>query len=340
MIPVLAEQAAHVTVFQKTPQYVVPLRNAPKDPMVELSDKQNFNDYWENFYKFPFGIDFKASETFNQMGPEKYRNELEARWEKGGFYFLGSSVDLFFSQEASSSTGEFIIEKIHSIVKNPRTAELLSPTCPYVCKRPIMGTNYYETYNRENVHLHSLVEAPISEFTEHGIITADGTEHHLDILIMATGFDLFSAPLRIDIRGKGGHTLRQKWTENRKTYLGIQTANFPNLFLVAQIGSPAVLSSLPTSIDQHVQFIGDLITYMRKNQKNSVEPSEKAEQDYTDQLLSIVNMSLLTKPECNSHYLGSNIPGKHRQINVYLGFNTYTEKINEVGKNYEGFIFS
>jgi len=340
MIPLVAEQAAHLTVFQKTPQYVVPLGNVPKDPMEDLFDKQNFHELSESFFKEPLGVPiYQTNETFNQMGTEKYRNILQARWEKGGLPILGSSADIFFSQEASSYTEEFIREKIRSTVKNPQIAELLSPSYPYICKRPVFGTNYYETYNRENVHLHSLAEAPISEFTEHGIITADGMEHKLDILIMATGFDLFGAPFRMHIRGKGGQTLRQKWAEIQNTYLGIQTANFPNLFFVAQIGSPSVFSNIVASIYQHVQFVGDLVAYMRKNQKNSVEPSEKAEQDYSHHLQAIADASLFTKPGCNSFYLGSNIPGKPRHLNIFLGVNSYTEIINEV-KNYEGFIFS
>jgi cation diffusion facilitator CzcD-associated flavoprotein CzcO len=246
---------------------------------------------------------------------------------------------LTVNEEANETLSEFIRQKIKEIVHDPEVAEKLSPTYFYGTKRPIQDTNYYETYNRENVSLVDVKANPIVEITPKGIRTTDG-KYELDIIIFATGYDAMTGSLfKIDIRGKDGLTLKEKWEngEQTKTYLGIATSGFPNMFMITGPESPSVLSNVPTSIEQHVEWILDCIEYLQKNDIDILEAKEEAEEEWSKHCREVAEATLFTKTE--SWYTGANVPGKPQRFLIYLGgVGPYREKCSDVAsKGYVGF---
>jgi cyclohexanone monooxygenase len=225
-------------------------------------------------------------------------------------------------------------------VKDPETAEKLLPVDhPFASKRALIDTNYYETYNRDNVTLVDIRHDPIEEITPKGIRTADGEEYELDIIVFATGFDAMTGSFfRIDIRGKDGLPLKEKWAEGPKTYLGLASAGFPNMFMITGPGSPSVLSNMPVSIEQHVEWISEFIEHARERGIDVIEADAKAEEEWVQHVNDVANQTLYTL--ANSWYLGANIPGKPRVFMPYPGgVGVYREKCDEVAANgYEGFI--
>ncbi|MGH7894801.1 MAG: flavin-containing monooxygenase, partial [Candidatus Binatia bacterium] len=231
---------------------------------------------------------------------------------------------------------EFIRAKIRGIVHDPAVAEALTPQDVVGCKRLCSDTGYYETFNRPNVTLVDVRRSPIEEVTKHGLRTKDAA-YELDCIVFATGFDAMTGALmNIDIRGKAGITLERKWAEGPRTYLGVATAGFPNLFIITGPGSPSVLSNMVPSIEQHVNWISACIVYMRGRDLGRIEPTVEAENAWVDHVNEVAGGTLY--PSCNSWYLGANIPGKPRVFMPYLGFPVYVQKCDEVAaKGYEGF---
>jgi cation diffusion facilitator CzcD-associated flavoprotein CzcO len=274
------------------------------------------------------------------VSDEERRATYERLWaEEGGFKFIyGSYFDLLFNKASNDTAAEFIREKIREIVKDPVVAEKLSPKdYPYGTKRPPIDTGYFETFNRDNVTLVDLRESPITEVIPTGIRTT-AADYDLDVIVFATGFDAMTGSLlKIDIRGEGGVSLREKWEAGPRTYLGLQIAGFPNMFTVTGPGSPAVLANMPTAIEQHVDWIGNCIGYMRANGMTRIEATEEAEEAWVDHVRDVASMTLY--PEANSWYLGANIPGKKRVFMPYVGgFLPYTTRCAEVAeRGYEGF---
>lgn len=241
--------------------------------------------------------------------------------------------------EANETASEFIRDKIRSTVKNPATAAKLTPTDhPFASKRPPIDTNYFETFNRENVSLVDLKASPIEEITPTGIRTGD-CEYALDMIVFATGFDAMTGPLlKVDIRGSGGRSLRQDWAAGPHTYLGLQTAGYPNLFTLTGPGSPSVLTNNPVAIEQHVDWVSDCIQYMRAEGLRRIEATEDAAQDWVRQVNEAAAQTLL--PMANSSwYLGANIPGKPRVFMPYAGGMAHYAKIcaDVARDNYRGF---
>ena len=216
---------------------------------------------------------------------------------------------------------------------------MLTPRTVVGCKRLCSDTEYYATFNRPNVTLVDLRSSPIEEVFAHGLRTKD-QEYELDCIVFATGFDAMTGALtRIDIRGSGGTTLEHKWAEGPRTYLGVATAGFPNLFIITGPGSPSVLSNMVPSIEQHVNWISACIDFMREHDLGRVEPIVAAEDAWVSHVNEVANATLY--PSCNSWYLGANIPGKPRVFMPYLGFPAYVEKCDDVAaKGYEGFALS
>lgn len=341
-IPHFAAQAEHLFVFQRTANYSVPAHNQPLDPEIVATIKADYETFRAQNKLMQSGFGARIPRNLDQSAldvPVEERDSIyEARWQHGGLPFLGAFNDLLFSGEANDTAAEFVRQKIRDVVRDPAVAELLAPKGAVGCKRMCVDTGYYETFNRPNVTLVDVSESPIEEITPTGLRVGDEA-YDLDCIVFATGFDAMTgALLKVDIRGRGGQRLGEKWAEGPKTYLGLQTAGFPNLFTITGPGSPSVLTNMLPSIEQHVDFIADCMQYMRERGVRVVEPSRDAEEEWVAHVNAVAGMTLL--PTCNSWYLGANIPGKPRVFMPYLGFPGYVAKCEDVvAKGYEGFEF-
>jgi cation diffusion facilitator CzcD-associated flavoprotein CzcO len=340
-IPILAEQAEHLYVFQRTPNYAVPARNAPMDPRVQQAIKADYAGLRQRAKQMGNGIQYPVNEASAlEVMEQERRREYEFRWERGGLSFLGSFADLLLKKEANDTAAEFIRAKIRDVVNDPAVAATLSPQTIFGCKRLCIDTGYYETFNRPNVSLIDLNRAPIDGITPDGL-RAGGETYELDAIVFATGFDAMTGALRkIDIRGKGGKRLNEKWAEGPRTYLGVAMADFPNLFTITGPGSPSVLTNMLPSIEQHVDWITDCIVYAQERGLGSIEPTLAAEHEWMMHVTEVANATLF--PLCNSWYVGANIPGKPRVFMPYIdGFPRYVETCNRIAADgYTGFALS
>ena len=336
-IPILAERAGHLYVFQRTPNFSMPARNTPMDPEYQARAKADYPAFREPFVSGMFGLDFNPNDRLGADATPEERNAVfEERWRAGGLGVVGAFADLFVDPEVNEAAAEFIRGKIRETVKDPEVAELLCPDTPVGCKRPCADTDYFETYNRPDVTLVDIRDAPIEEIDETGLFTG-GRHYELDCIVFATGFDAMTgALLRIDVRGRGGTALGEKWAEGPKTYLGLQVAGFPNFFTITGPGSPSVLANMIPGIEQHVNWIADCIEHMRERGLGRIEATPEAEADWVRHVNEIADRTIY--PTCNSWYVGANIPGKPRVFMPYLGFPRYVAKCERVVANgYEGF---
>jgi cyclohexanone monooxygenase len=341
-IPLIAEQADQLYVFQRTPNYSVPAQNGPMPPELQRRIKARYADFREQNKQMivGFGVRHPRNDGFVfDLRPEEREQQFERHWQLGGLLFGGAFGDLFTDPEANEEASRFVRNKIREIVQDPDVAARLSPDTSILCKRLCADTNYFATYNRDNVHLVDVKASPIEEITETGLRTAE-VEYPLDCLVYATGFDAMTGALeRMEIKGREGKTLKDKWAEGPRTYLGLETAGFPNLFTITGPGSPSVLTNMLPSIEQHVEFIADCISYMRQRELHLIEACPEAEELWVAHVNEVADMTIY--PSCNSWYLGANIPGKPRVFLPLLGFPDYVAKCNEVVANdYEGFMLS
>lgn len=339
VLPEVAKEAAHVYVFQRTPNYAIPGRNRPLDPEFVREVKEKYDEIWEAARRSLAGFAITPPDrSAMAVSPEERQRIFEEAWEKGGFGFLFTFNDLTLSQASNDAAAEFIRAKIREIVKDPQVAERLAPyDHPFGTKRPPLEHGYYEAFNRDNVTLVDVRRAPIVAVTPTGLRTAEA-EYELDALIFATGFDAMTGSLlRIDIRGRGGLPLREKWAEGPRTYLGLATAGFPNLFMITGPQSPSVLSNMPVSIEQHVEWIAGCIRYMLERDLQIIEAEEQAEENWVKHVTEVAEQTLY--PKANSWYVGANIPGKPRIFYPYVGgVGTYRQICDDVAeKGYEGF---
>jgi cation diffusion facilitator CzcD-associated flavoprotein CzcO len=340
-IPVIAQEASDLTVFQRTANYIIPARNAPVPPDVTEARKADYDAIWERVRQSYFGFELNLLEKGAlESTDEEIERELMARWKDGGFgIWLGSYVDIFFQDEANAKVREFLHARIREAVDDPETAELLIPDDhPFGVKRNPLDTHYYETFNLDHVHLVSVRSNPIAEITEKGVRLEDGSEHEFDAIVYATGFDAMTGPVNnIDIRGRGGERLREKWAEGPRTYLGLMSAGFPNLFSITGPQSPSVLSNMPVSIEQHVEYIGRIIGDLRERGADTIEPTREAEDAWVAHNQELAEATLF--PTADTWYMGANIPGKPRVFMPNLDFvGPYRAKCDEVAENdYEGF---
>ena len=339
-IPVIASQAGHLTVFQRTPQYTIPARHGTVTPEFLEEVKGRYDEIFEQTRNSMGGTPYPEPErSALDVDDEERRAIYEAAWEQGGFKFaLTTFNDVRFDRRANDTAAEFVRSKIREIVDDPETAEKLVPRDhPFGSKRTLIDTNYYETYNRDNVDLVDIRHAPIEEITASGIRTRDG-EYELDVIVFATGYDgMTGAFNRIDIRGRGGVALREKWAEGPKAYLGLSPAGFPNMFMITGPGSPSVLSNMPPTIEQHVEFVSDFLAYMREHGVESAEADAEAEAAWVDHVNETASRTLYMLAD--SWYLGANIPGKPRVFMPYAGgLGVYRQKCDEVAAaGYEGY---
>ena len=337
-IPIIAETADHLTVFQRTPNYAVPAQNRPIDPEVQAAVKADYPALRARAKRTRNGIDFPVPTTSALALSAAEREAVyESRWAMGGLSFMTAFTDLLVDKRANDTLAAFIRKKIRTIVKDKKIADMLSPGSIVGCKRLCVDTGYYRTFNRANVTLVDLGRTPIEMVVEEGVKT-EKKSHRLDILILATGFDAMTGALdRIDISGRRGQTLSEKWADGPKTYLGLAIAGFPNLFTITGPGSPSVLTNMLPTIEQHVEWIADCIAYLRDNGIGEIEASAAAEAAWVDHVGEVAEGTLY--PQCNSWYLGANVPGKPRVFMPYPGFPPYVEKCNQVAAGgYEGFV--
>ena len=318
--PVIAEQAAHLTVFQRTPNYSVPARNGPMSKEQQRQIKTDYAEIRAKSRASTNGHPFAMSEQSALDASAEEREALyEAAWQQGGLRFRATFKDILSSKEANETASAFIRSKIREIVKDPAVAERLTPADhPFASKRPPIDSNYFETFNRDNVLLVDVRAAPIQEVTPKGVSTSDA-EYDLDIIVFATGFDAMTGPLlALDIKGEGGASLRDMWSAGPRTYLGLQTAGFPNLFTITGPGSPSVLTNMPTAIEQHVDWIANCIAYMREHGLARIEATAAASDQWVEHVNDAANATLLPMAS-SSWYLGANVPGKPRVFMPYAG---------------------
>ncbi len=340
-VPVIAEESKHLTVFQRTANYSVPARNVPLTDEFKAYIKEHFDEIKECMHTTPNGHSFRIRDrsVFDVDDQERLKI-YEAAWEKGGLEFRASFQDLLFSKEANDTAKEFIIGKIREIVNDPETADKLTDIDhPYAAKRPPIDSEYFEAYNRDNVELIDVRSDPIKEITPTGLRLESGAEFDLDIIVFATGFDAMTGPLLgLNITGRDGLKLKDAWSAGPRTYLGLQSVGFPNLFTITGPGSPSVLCNMPVCIEQHVEWITQCIDDLRQNEIAQIEAKPDAVDTWVAHVNDAAHATLL--PEAgHSWYLGANVPGKPRVFMPYAGgMDVYRQKCSEVAaNNYEGF---
>jgi cation diffusion facilitator CzcD-associated flavoprotein CzcO len=339
-IPVIAQTAGHLTVFQRTPQYTVPARHGTVDKAFLDDVKTRYDDIYEACRQSAGGMPYEVTERSALAVTDEERTAIyEKGWQEGGFKFLITTFgDIAIDRRANDTASEFIRSKIRETVKDPEVAEKLAPVDhPFMSKRPLIDTNYFDTYNRDNVTLVDIRHSPIQEITPTGIRTEDA-EYELDMIIFATGFDAMTGTFnRMDIQGVDGELLKEKWAGGPLTYLGVSTAGFPNLFMITGPGSPSVLSNMPVSIEQHVEWISAAIEHMEAEGIETMEADAQAETEWVAHVNDIASQTMFMLAD--SWYLGANIPGKPRVFMPYPGgVGAYRQKCDEVtAAGYEGF---
>ncbi|HYH30375.1 MAG TPA: NAD(P)/FAD-dependent oxidoreductase [Pseudonocardia sp.] len=340
VVPEIADQVAHMYVFQRTPNYDLPGWNRPLDQEYVQKTKETYKEIWQRMRESPLGLPYDVAErSALEVDAEERRRVYETAWGKGGFRLGGETfTDLLTDEEANETASEFVRSKIRERVHDPEVAELLAPKDhPFFTKRPPLEHGYYEAFNRENVELVNVRRSPIEAITPTGVRTRDG-EYEVDSIIYATGFDAMTGALfKLGIRGRDGVPLTEKWAEGPRSYLGLAVHGFPNLFTLTGPQSPSVLTNMTAAIEQHVDWVTDCVRYMRERDLDRIEPLPEAEDDWVAHHTEVGDATLL--PRANSWWVGANIPGKRRTLYPYLGgLGTYRETCDRIAANgYEGF---
>jgi cyclohexanone monooxygenase len=344
LVPVLAQRAGSLTVFQRTANFVIPAQNHDLDDDFRADIKRNYSQIWEQIDRHAFAMPMEVTGRLYRDFTEEQREAIfEEGWRRGGFRFLFETFDdVMVDNECNEAASEFVRAKIRSIVKDPRTAELLSPRDhPYSSKRPPAGHGYYEAYNNPNVSLVDIKTNKIERVVPEGLQLEDGSVFEFDDLIIATGFDAFTGALTcVEIRGETGQTIAEKWAEGAKTLFGVATHDFPNFFMIT--GPLATFGNVPTTIERNIDWIGDAIAYVRSQDGNAVmEVTEQAEQGWAEMAQEAVDTSVIKDGAgANSWILGANIPGKKVAPVAFLGgFNNYVDKLRAEKAPYPSFEF-
>ncbi len=342
MVPVIAEKASHLTVFQRTASYSVPAQNEPLTSEVLAEVKRHYGERRARAREAVTGHYLIANDkSAMEVSEEERLKEFEWRWKGagGGFRMLRAFNDLMINKASNETAANFVRGKIRSIVRDPVTAELLCPKAdlPFGTKRLCVDSDYYQTFNRPNASLVDVKADPIVEVTAKGLRT--GTrEYELDMIVFATGFDAMTGALNsMDIRGKGGQSLREKWEHGPRTYLGLAVAGFPNMFILAGPGSPSVLSNMVHSIELHVDWVTQCIDSLRAQGLTRIEAAQASEDQWVSHVNEVADKTLY--PMANSWFLGANIPGKPRVFMPYVaGVPAYRKIVEEISaKGYAGF---
>ena len=341
--PVIAEQARHLTVFQRTANFSIPARHHAFLAEDQADIKANYDEIFALARNSAGGFPFAAIERETMSVPADERTEiLEELWALGGFRFLwGGFCDLLRDPAANEIASDFVRAKIRETVNDPTTAEMLCPKgYPYGAKRPPIDTDYFETFNRDNVNLVDISRSPIEMATPTGLRTAAG-EHELDVIVFATGFDAMTGSLlRMNITGSRDRSLADAWADGPRTLLGLQVAGFPNLFTITGPGSPSVLTNVPVAIEHHVEWIAECLRFMHEHGFTRVEATESAQDAWVEHVAEVAEGSLYA--QANSWYIGANVPGKPRVITPYAGGQQlYRERAEAAAASgYAGFAFA
>ncbi len=346
-IPVIAQQAQHLTVFQRTPNYTMPAHNKPLAAEFIEAAKADYDNIRRSqrtsqagMIGYGFGFGGATATAPTQSIRDTTQEERYAAIAEQGFEAIHRYNDIGVDLEANELACDMYREQVRRIIDDPATAEGLMPRgYPIGCKRPVIDSHYYDTFNRDNVTLVDLRRGGIERLTATGVQTEQG-HFELDCLVYATGFDAMTGALRrIDIRGRDGTALNERWEAGPRTYLGLQVHEFPNLFMITGPGSPSVLSNMLVSIEQHVDWIADCMVYMDRQALRTIEATADAEEAWIHHVNDVASGTMLTAPSCNSWYLGANIPGKPRIFMPYVGgVGNYRKKCDDVAANgYEGF---
>jgi cation diffusion facilitator CzcD-associated flavoprotein CzcO len=347
LTPVVAREAAHLTVFQRTPNYSIPLRNQPMDPAYEARMKANYAELRRMEWQSPGGFVCVGGEPRQPLrlpamsvSQEERQREFQARWDAGGLCLYTSYNDLLTNESANAELSEFVRARLREKIDDPALADKLVPRDhPILTKRLCADSGYFEAFNRDNVSLVDLRETPIESITTHGIVTG-GVEQPFDIIVFATGFDAVTgALLNVDIRGRRDLSLREAWQDGPKTYLGLMSAGFPNLFNIAGPGSTASLSSAVPCDEHQVDLVMKLVERTLQGNAATVEASDDAQGAWTARIFKNAENSLIHRT--NSWYVGANIPGKPRVVLLDLeGFDAYMAFCDDViAHGYAGFVF-
>ncbi|QXD25214.1 NAD(P)/FAD-dependent oxidoreductase [Opitutia bacterium ISCC 51] len=339
-IPEIAKQAEQVYVFQRRPTYTVPAHNQPLDPEQVAAIKADYDTFRKENSQKTFGTRVPSPETSAlAISDEEREAAYEAAWARGGLGFGAVFADLMRNEDANESAAQFMRKKIQAMVDDPETAKLLTPDYTAFCRRLCVDTDYFKTYNRENVELVDISQPPIEKITPSGL-TTNGQAYEVDALVFALGFDAITGALaRVDIRGREGLSLNDKWAEGAKAYLGLMTEGFPNLFMITGPGSPSVLSNMIPAIEQHVEWIAEAIDHLRSHQHTTIEATTQAENSWAKLVTLLAHKTLFRT--CGSYYNGENIPGKPKVFLPFLGYPDYVKKCEDVVKNgYKGFELS
>jgi cyclohexanone monooxygenase len=342
-VPEIAKQAAHVYVFQRTPNYDIPGRNKPLQADYAARVKADYPDLWQKARLSGFGLPYEVEErSAVDFTPEERQPIFEAAWAKGGFYMgLETFSDYLVNQESNATVSEFIRGKIREMIKDPAVGELLAPKDhPFFTKRPPLENGYYESFNRDNVTLLDARSVPIQEITPRGV-RAGEREYEVDAIVYATGFDAMTGTLfGMGITGRDGLRLRDKWADGPRTFLGLTAHGFPNLFVITGPQSPSVLSNMPVAIEQNVEWIAGLIEYMRAHDLDIAEPAREAEDKWVAHHDEVAAATLLLGTD--SWWVGANIPGKPRTLYPYVGgvgpFRVICQEVAD--KGYEGLVLT
>ncbi len=346
VIPAIAKQARELVVFQRSANFSIPAWNGPLAPDVQQDWKAEYRKHRARARELGTLYEF-SDKSAAQVSAQVQANEYESRWRKGGVNFVHAFNDLMVNQASNDTIADFVRGKIRAIVKNPETAQALCPTDhPLGTKRICVDTGYFETYNRPNVTLVDLKRTPISLVTSNGVRIANAnanadtdTDIELDALVCATGYDaLTGAVLNIDIKGIGGQSLKQKWADGPRTYLGLMTSGFPNLFIITGAGSPSVLVNMVVGIEHHVEWICNCISYLRQQGLATIDATKPAEDRWVEHVNQAASKTLF--PKANSWFLGANIPGKPRVFMPYVAkIGIYRQECQQVAdRGYEGFM--
>jgi cation diffusion facilitator CzcD-associated flavoprotein CzcO len=337
-----AAVAAHLTVFQRTPNLALPMRQKKLDDDTIHRMKETYPLAYQKRRTSFGGFDYQFLEkAASEVSDEERQATFERIWEIGGLApWVGSFNDLLVNEQSNRAAYDFWRDKTRARIKDSALAEILAPTepiHPYGTKRPSLEQNFFDIFNQSNVSLVDLRKSPIESVTRTGIKTTAG-EYELDILVLATGFDAITGGLTsIDIRGTGGETLREKWAKGVRAHLGMAAAGFPNLLFVYGPQSPNAFANGPTCAELQGDWIVQLLDHVRQRGWTRFEATAAAEEDWRAQVHALADATLF--PQADSWYLGANIPGKRREMLSFAGgLSAYMAKCNESAeRGYEGF---
>jgi cation diffusion facilitator CzcD-associated flavoprotein CzcO len=346
IVPKLAPVAGELTVFQRTPNYVLPGRNYTIDDLQAAEIKQNYEDTWNRASQHPAGLPMTSRGMIAKDAPDENtsRQVLDAGWETGGFHFQYETFDDLFTNKGSNEiASEYIRHKIRTIVQDPETAELLCPKHPFLSKRPPCGHFYYEAFNRRNVKLVDISRDEM-EVCENGIRTSSGGEYEFDMIIFALGFDAATGALsEMDVRGAKGESLKDRWSKRLESFAGVLVPEFPNMFMVC--GPHIPFGNMPVVLDIQAKWIGDTIRHMEENRLTLINVSETAVYDWSIELNEKFKATTViadASMAAGAWFVGANIPEKSSDVLFYFGgvpsWTDWLEK--EVNSNWKSMIFT